>query len=271
MGIAVDTVGFTRTAGASADTVPVPVTPSSGDSFGVRNFAASANAHLQEVFLQGTAIKDMLRIRSPMFHDNVRGITFIANAANNRFKLPTPYEQALVSQDSLAVEALVGTASATVTGAYTVYYSDLMGTAARLHSEGDIAGTVKSIKLLEVDVSEGAVAGAWVDSVITGTEDLLHANKDYAIVGYRIDKACPAVGIKGTETGNLRICGPGFINDDVTNSYFVDKSNETQVPQIPVINSANKDSLYATVLSDGSSSVIHIQFILAEMNQNLAS
>ena len=271
MGVAIDTVGFYRTSGASADTVPVAVTPSTGDSFGVRNFAPSANARLQEIFLTGTAIKDMLRVRSPMFHDNVRGITFIANATGNRFKLPTPYAQSLVSQDSLAVEALVGTAATTIVGAYTVYYSDLMGAAARLHSEGDIAGAVKSIKLLVVDVAEGAVAGAWVDSVITGTEDLLHANKDYAIIGYRLDKGCPAVGIKGTETGNLRICGPGIINDDVTNEYFVDKSNEMQTPQIPVINSANKDSLYATVLSDGSSSTIHVQFILAEMAQSLAS
>jgi hypothetical protein len=271
MGVAVDTVGFYRTSGGAADTTPQPATVVSGDSLTVRSFPSSGRAMMQDIFYDGTALLDLVRLRSPMFHDNVRGIYFIPNSANEHFKMPRIQAQPLISQDTLAAELLVGTATTSAVCAFSAYYTDLSGAAARLYLPGDVFGIISCVKTMEVDVAQGATPGVWVDTAITTTEDILHANRDYAILGYYVDRACSCVGIKGIETANLRVCGPGLIDSKVTTNYFVSRSEDMQIPEIPVINSANKDSLYATVLSDGSATTVKVQFIMGELGQNLSA
>lgn len=271
MGIAIDTVGFYRTAGTAADSAPAAATVANGDSFTVRSFAATASARLEDIFFAAAHNKNVLRVRSPMLHDNVRGIEITQGESPCRFILPRDAAQMLTSQDTLVVEAEVITASETDVGALSIYYTDLLGAAARLHSWGDISGIIKSIKPLQVAVTPSGTAGTWVDTVITTTEDLLHANRDYAVLGYILDAAAVAVGIKGTETGNLRVCGPALITTPDTVQYFVDMSNLMGTPHIPVINSANKDSIYVSLLSNLTSGTVNVQLILAELTQNLAS
>jgi hypothetical protein len=262
----IDTVGFAATNPGAPGIVG---TPNVGDSFTVRNFQQTNNARLMAMIRQG-ATEGFVRVRSALLHDFVRGIMFTPSETPAASLLPRYAGQYLHPQDVLTVE-LSGGAAEVDAGALSIYYDDVPGVAARLHSWGDIAGIIKNIKPVEVDFNTSATAGAWVDTVITTTENLLHANTDYAVLGYIVDVAVCAFGVKGIDTGNLRICGPGVLRSEVTNNWFVEQSLQSGLPHIPVINSANAGGIFATAMAVATAAAIKGQLILAELTQNLPS
>jgi len=105
--------------------------------------------------------------------------------------------------------------------------------------------------------------------VITTTENLLHANTDYAVLGYIVDVAVCLFGVKGVDTGNLRICGPGVLRSEVTSEYFARLSDETGMPTIPVINSANQGSIFASASAVATGAAIKGQLILGQLSQTV--
>jgi hypothetical protein len=269
MGVALDTIGFLRTATASPDTSPIAATVTPGDSFTVRSFQPADQAQLRNIFQKAAHTLNTIRVRSPYFHDNVRGIAISPGESPGLTALPQQYCQQLRPQDNLIVEVQEGTASETLVGALSIYYTNLIGTAARIHPTGDIFGNILDIKPVEVDVAMGSVAGAWVDTLINNLEDLLHANKDYAVLGYGVSNPVAAVGIKGSDTANLRVCGPGNIRQTGTADYFAELAQKTAMPYIPVFNSANKGSTFVSVLSNAEAATYKIVLMLAELVTNL--
>lgn len=268
MGRAIDTIlsgvntgGATTTATALTDT-----TIANGDSKTVRAFGPSGRAMLEHVVIDAGTATNQVRVKSPMLHDNVNGISFKTTASPSVFEMPREIGQELYPNDQLIIQA---TAAANVACMVALinYYTDLPGAAARLASWGDIRGLIKSIKPLEVDVTSGAASNTWVDTVITTTEDLLHANTDYAVLGYTADVALGVIGVKGQETGNLRVCGPGDVATRDTSDYFVRMSDMHGTPHVPVFNSANKDSVFVSVAGRSLSTASKVQLVLAELSQ----
>ena len=266
MGLAIDTVLASK---ANPGAGPTAATVANGDSATVRSFSTSSWAKLTQIIRSG-ATAGFAQVRSPMFHDDVRGIRVTTSEAISTFLLPRDIGQPLVSQDTLTLELSGGTAETDIL-ALVNYYADLQGSAARLHSWGDITGNIKSIKPLEVAVVSSATIGQWTDTLITATENLLHANTDYAVLGYLTDTALGVVGVKGQETGNLRVCGAAPVDDAETSDYFVRQAEYHGVPFIPVINAANKDSIYVSCAADAASVAANVSLILAELASNLSS
>lgn len=271
MGLAIDTVlgGVNTAAGAGAVAALTAVTFASGDSGGIRNFGQGAFAKMYGITSMAGTGSQTLQVRSPMLHDNVRGIQLTTEASPSVFLLPRETGQALQPNDTLIVE---GTAAANTATAITLhnYYSDLPGVAARLHSWGDISGLIGPIKPLEVDVTTGAASNDWADTGITTTEDLLKANTDYAVLGVIVDAAVAAFGIKGPDTGNLRICAPGPNGTTDTSDFFVRQSQLMGLPMIPVFNSANKNATYVSTASNQLATSVKGQLILAELISNVS-
>lgn len=267
MGLAIDSVAASITGAQAALTA---ATLANGDSSTVRSFMSPAWAKLEQVFYQATT-PGSIRVRSPMMHDDVRGIMLTPGETPVQFSLPAEVGQQLYPQDTLTLEMSGGLAAETDVMVLSIYYQNLSGTSARLHSWGDISGNIKSIKPMEVDVAASVTAGQWNDVVITGTENLLHANTDYAVLGYLTDKPAAAIGIRGQDTGNLRITGPGVIRTLDTSDYFVQQSALTGAPHIPVFNSANKDSTYVSLIEATATQAHKVQLILAELVQPLSS
>lgn len=265
MGIAIDTVLGEVTNSAAL----IPATIAAGDSTTVRSFPPGATATLEYLAYQST-VAGTVRVTSPMLHDNVRGISYSPAESPAAFLLPRDTGQPLVSQDTLLLQASNAAAGVTAVG-LGIYYSNLSGQSARLHSWGDISGLIKNIKPLTVAVAANATVGQWSDTLITATEDLLHANQDYAVLGYDLSAALAVVGIKGQETGNLRVCGPGASSTLNISDYFVSLGERMGTPHIPVFNSANKNNTYVSVASDTASAAATVTLILAELTQNLAS
>ncbi len=259
MGVAIDTLS-----GHVTNSVALTVvTPSVGDNFIGRSFPQASKARITQLLVKQATL-GTVQLRSPAFHDNVRGIQYKPGAAGPAtFLLPAEASQPMVSGDFLTASLTSGAADSSRL-AVGVYYDNLPGITARLARWQDIAGNIKSIKPLEV-VSAASVIASWTDTVITTTEDLLHANTDYAVLGYVTSAAVLACGVKGQETGNLRVCGPGTTDSLDTSDYFVAMANQHQIPHIPIINANNKGSVFASIADNTAGAVPSVQLILAEM------
>lgn len=242
MGVAFDTIAFSL---ANPGAAFVAATVASGDSFTVRAFPVqTAKARLFRVNRQG-ATSGGVRILSPLFHDNVRGITQLTTETPTQFAFPREVGQELRPQDTLVVQ-ISGGGAETDAGSLSIYYTDLPGAGARLYSPGDIGPRIKTIKPLEVDFTSVVAGTGWLDTVITTTEDLTHANTDYAVLGYTVDVAGVAVGIKGIDTSNLRVCGPASTSSLATADFFWENALRENLPLIPVFNAANKGSTFVS-------------------------
>lgn len=267
MGLGLDTVVTSAVnpgAGPTAFT-----TAASGDSLTVRNFVLTDYARLIGLARRG-ATSGFIRVRSPLLHDNVRGYMFTTGETPSLLGVPAEVAQPLIAQDTLIAEGSGGAAE-TDLGILAIFYSNIVGTAARLHMRGDFASTIKTLKPITVAVTSSATIGAWTDTVITTTEDLTHANTDYAVLGYVTNVALGWVAIKGIDVGNLRAGGPGSINVEDTSNYFVWQSFLHNLPLIPVFNSANKGGTFVSVVDSAASTAATITLICAELSQNLSN
>lgn len=244
-------------------------TAANGDSFVVRNFDSASWARLEAISLMAGTAGRQAQVKSPAFHDNVTGITIKTTESPSGFILPQEVGQPLVRGDTLSV-LLDAAATSDSVATLHAYYSAGAGVDGRYYSWGDISGIIKSIKTVQVAVTTAATIGQWVDTLITTTDNQLHADTDYAVLGYETDVALVAVGVKGQDTGNLRACGPGAIVGMHTSDYFVAMSNMHGTPHIPVINSNNKGAIYLSAAANTASVAATPALILAELTQSLS-
>ncbi len=263
MGAALETiVGYASSPGAAY----TAVTMNNGDSLTVRNFPPANPAYLMDL-IRGDATKGVTRVRSPLLHDNVKGIHLALSENPSSWGFPTPGWQTLKPQDTLILEVTGATAAYDVAG-LSIYYTNLPGAQARLHSLGEIKGMARSLVTVEVAVTSSASNGVWTDTVITTTDNLLHANTDYAVLGMYADTALSVIAVKGIDTGNLRCGLQGSTRTFEQSEYFVDLSHRSGLACIPVINSANAASTYVSVADIGASTSSNVTLFLAELGQN---
>lgn len=267
MGLAKDNVLYSKVNPGAVATAFA--TAASGDPATVRNFAPTDSAYLEHMIRRaGTA--GMARVRSPLLHDVATGIQYFTGETPSVLMLPSEMEERLQAQDTLIVEGTGGAAETDLI-ILGIYYTNLLGASARLHTEQDIRPLVKHIKPVHVAVASSATIGAWSDTLITASEQLLQANTDYAVLGFVTDVALGFVGIRGQDTANLRVGGPGTTLAEDTGDYFVRLDRLSGRPQIPVINSANQGSIFVSVADSAASTAANVTLVLAELSQNLTN
>lgn len=248
----------------SAGGVFVALTPNTGDSFAVRNFDAPGVAQLIDMWALG-ATAGTFRIRSPRFHDNVQGIRAKFLAATPQPLMPDWCDQNLFAQDTLIPE-ISDAGAETDIGTFLNYYSDLPGSNARLHSWAEIQPLMRNMLTNEVSLVSGAALGDYSGSVaINSTFDLLKANTDYAILGYITDTSVQTIGIRGPDTSNFRVGGPGTSTRVETRDWFIRMSREQGLPLIPVINAANKAGTLVDVSHNANAVTTVCDLILCEL------
>jgi hypothetical protein len=242
-GKAIDTIlAFNTQAGAGA--FPQALAAAPGDSLIVRGTVGESKAHLMAAVFKSDAAGNEFRIVSPLLHDNVTGLTFVAPENPTIFSIPEPTSVELNEQDTITVQGQSGAAT-TITAGLAVYYDDLRGTDADLYRWGDIKGDIKFIKSVQVQL--GAIAvGAWTDTLITATENQLHADASYAVLGYTCTPAVALVGVKGVATGNLRACGPGFAQTLEISDYYIKMAEEHERPYIPVFQANDRTAFFVS-------------------------
>jgi hypothetical protein len=264
MGVAIDTIGTFVTAGATNPTSLKTATVCTGDSLQIRSFPATNWARIEHLFVEG-ATKGKFRVTSPLMHDNVTGITLASADTSSHYLMTRMAGQNVYPTDTLAAYA---SAAAGASGllAISVYYQNLPSSNARLANWSDISGYIKNIKGLEVDVAGGAAVGTWTDTALNTTDKQLHANTDYAVLGYDCDVVGAVTGVKGNETGNLRVCGPNPATSFDTPDWFVKLSQETGLPHIPVFNSNNQGAYYVSQLANVALPATKVYLLLAELS-----
>lgn len=230
MGRAIDTVLAFSTQGAAAP-FPVALAATAGDSLQVRSFPREKRTYLESV-IYSAAGGERIRITSPLMHDNVTGLTWEPAEVPSQWLLPPEASVRLQPTDTLTVQGGIAAAGTIVAG-LVIAYEDLDGAAARLFSWADIRGMIKYVKPIEVDLNAIAV-GAWTDTPINTTDKQLHADSYYAVFGWSPNAAVDIVGVKGSATGNLRVCGPGATSTLDVTEYFITVSEKTGRPHIPV-------------------------------------
>lgn len=243
-------------------------TAASFDSLQVRAGNSARKVYLEGLGRMGTAA-GFFGVRSPSLHDNTRGIRIPVAESPSVYTLPPEVDQVLQPMDILTAE-ISGGAAETDIGWLSIYYEDLGGVTARLHTWPELSGLIKNIKPLQVNVTSSATIGAWTDTLITATEDLLIANTDYAVLGYIDNSNFGVVGIKGTETGNMRIGGPGSTSELVTSGYFIKMSRDSGRPWIPVFNSANKGATSVSVCASTASVAGSVTLILGQLSSQVS-
>ncbi|MDP4267766.1 MAG: hypothetical protein Q8880_10095, partial [Bacteroidota bacterium] len=212
------------------------LTMGSGDSNVIKAFSNS------RAFIIGMHTKSQTagnyRIRSSNLHDVSKGINVYSKVGvtvNHIADVPQP----VVSQDTLIME-MSGSATSgdiEIAGA-TIYYENLSGSNTRLINPSELAQRAVNIVTNENTLALGTAGGYSGEEALNAENDLLKANTDYALVGYQVSAIAGIIGIRGADTGNLRIGMPAGLDVAVTRNYFIDLSKVFGLPLIPVINSA---------------------------------
>jgi len=262
VGLAIDTV-LSSVANPGASGTNTSVT-NSGDSFTVRTFQQGTQAFISMVSRTHSA-SGFARIVSPLMHDAVDGMTWYTSETPSIHFMPPMVGQPIQPGDTLTVSVSGNTTSSAIVG-YSNYYQNLSGASANLYQWGDISGNIKSIKPTTVAVTASGTVGTWKDTLITATENLLHASSFYAVLGFLSDTAIGLVGVKGSATANFRVCGPGNTATTLTDYFFVDLANYHGVPYIPVFNGEDRTSVYVSVADAAASTAANITLVLAELS-----
>ena len=243
MGRAVDTILATNTQ-AGAGVFPIALSAVTPDSLVVRGVKGETKARIMAFIVQASAAGQKFRVTSPLLHDNVTGLTWIAPENPGLFLVPSETSVEVNELDTLAISGSTA-AAFTITSGTVIDYDDLRGVAADLYRWHDIKDDIKFIKAIEV-ANLAIAVGAWTDTVITNTENQLHADKSYAVLGYVPAASVALVGIKGICTGNLRMCGPGGPQTLDLSDYFVQMGEKHQKDYIPVFQANDRAGVFVS-------------------------
>lgn len=253
--------GYTVTAGVPL----VPVIMAAGNSLTVRNATEGSKIKLLSAwsYLQ---VAGHVRIRSPLMHDNVQGIRFVASAGNIVPSFSPQGGQTLQSQDTLIVESS-GSSSpgATELQGLLLYYENLPGVVANLITRQEVMERAVNYMTVSMSIAPTA-AGQWSgERLFTAAYDLTKTQRDYAIYGYNVATNCGSVRIRGVDVGNLGVGGPGTQDHKVTSEWFADMSQRHNLPLVPVINSSNKSTVFVDIVQNEVLSSVWVDLFLAEL------
>lgn len=254
MGRAIETiVGYV--ASLTGSTTFDAMTPGSGNTFTVRNYADGGTAMLEDIWASNSGHAYQVSIKSPRMHDQVKGIlvagTPLSADASANFNpqslIPGQMVQRLYSTDVLSVTAN-GTASDVMNAVFNIHYTDLPGVASRLHAWDELRDNIVNEVGILCQPTAASTAGDWgAGVVLNALDNRLHADTDYAWLGYQTSLPVSAVSMQGIDFGNLRVGGPGSWDIGDTGDYFVRASQLYNTPHIPVFNSNNSGGILVAI------------------------
>lgn len=264
MGAALELLGGYNTGDTTALTA---ITMNAGDSLNIRGGSSPSPVRLVEAWAYAQAAGTM-QIRSPRMHDNVRGIRYAVPATSPDPLLGGLGGQLLYAQDQLVVEADLNAAAGDISPVcLLLYYEDLPGVNARLVDADYVRTHGVNLMTVENTITLGA-AGGWSGGEALNAEvDLMKANRDYALIGYKSTVAIGAFSWVGVETGNLRVGGPGLTGDrGMTVNWFSMLSDKLGKPAIPVFNAANKAGITVAGFKDENAAAPILTSIFVELD-----
>jgi hypothetical protein len=260
------------TGGTFADSL----TANSGDSLSVANYGtggariieawgidSDSVAELQLIYTRPESTHDQshgLRVQIPSLTPGGAGLV----AAHNL--LPGYVYVDVFKSDTPTVQ-VTSTAGDDVVLSYNTLYDDLPGAAAQLTDWNTILGMRKSVTGISVAAQASATAGLYgATRALNADDDRLHANTNYAILGYSVRTQVTTVSIKGPGWGGQRIGCPCGALDLRSDTWFLDQSLKYGVPLIPWFNSNDKGNILLEVVDAEASTTPNIDVMLVELS-----
>ena len=245
------------------------LTANSGDSYAVRSTDISADIELWNAWFF-TTTNLFARIRSPRMHDQSQNWRGQPPASLPRPLIGLQPSQRLYSQDNIIVE-LTGGAAEVDGGSLLVYYRDLPGISSRLHSWSEVEPLVQNLTTVQVaPVSSGTAFNYGASVALNSSFDTLIRNVDYALLGIECATSGCTFGIRGADTGNLRIGVPLYNQSELTSSWFVTLSQaNNNAPVIPILNAANVGAILCDVVAQATTTTFNVGVNLAQLKQPL--
>jgi hypothetical protein len=144
----------------------------------------------------------------------------------------------------------------------------LPGIKARLASYEYVKAHTKNVVGINTNLTPGdGVAGTAV--ALNASDNRLHANTDYAVLGFTSNLAFGSLTLGGIDTGNLKVGGPILGEPDHDAMMFVDFARAYNAPLIPIINSNNAGS--TTLVGCGTDvGACVVDTMLVELDQPFA-
>jgi hypothetical protein len=250
------------------------LTPGTGDSATFYNFIQGSKAYLAEIWAADDAHACEVSLYASRFHDQVYGIRgeVPSGAATSPVKRsfnisPAGVDQPIYPSDVLTVQAN-GTAGDNVNVTIVARYDQLPGTAARTCTSDYVKAHGGNLVGIHVSLTPGA--GNWGSSVaLNASDNRLHANKDYAVLGFTSNLALSACAISGIDTGNLRTGFPLVGEPDHDAYGFLDLSDQYNQPFCPVINSNNAGSIFLQAAHVSATATV-VDVLLVELDTMFA-
>ena len=140
-----------------------------------------------------------------------------------------------------------------------------------LHAVGGLNAAANLVGV-RVEAETGGAAGQWGTSALFNSGLYkLKANTDYTVLGFTCSQPVVAVGLTGTDFGNLTLGGPGFFDQRWGGTYFVDLSERYGTAHVPVFNSNNAENINVAVADVATSTEVNVSFLCVQLNQLLAT
>ena len=247
------------------------LTAESGQSLSLRWLGRDTKATLLDAWGSNSAHKCDFSIRSPLMHDNTRGIRFahmfnptlsVADG-NPQVYLPPYWTQPYEPTDTLVVECN-GTASDQVVLTQMIKYESPDVQGARLLTAGEVTARRKNLVGIRVSPAASGTASIFgTAEAINSDDDRLKANTDYALIGLTTDLPFTTLEFYGPDTANFPLVIPGHWDSKITAGWFFELAHRFQEPLVPVINSNNKGVTFTRIVDCTASSapLISLQFV----------
>ena len=224
------------------------LSPIGTDSATFFNVPQGSAAYLAEIWGTDNLHACEVSITASRFHDQTFGIrssvsSGASSAPINRAYCISPIgvDQPIYPSDILSVQAN-GTAADDVIVTITVYYPDLPGIKARLATPSYVRQHTKNLVGINTNLTPGdGVAGTAV--ALNAADNRLHANVDYALLGFSCNLAFASLTVSGVDTGNLKVGGP-VLGDPAHDAmlYYDMARAYGDAALIPIINANNAGS-----------------------------
>lgn len=244
-----------------------------GDSLAIRDYGEGGLVTLLQAWGANNASKCDFSIRSPLLHDNTRGMRFAhmfnptqsGADGNPNMYLPPDYVQKYWRTDTLTVE-VNGTAADDVTFAQLLYYEGANTPDAQLLTYQEVeALRVNTVGIRVSPAPPAATSTYGTAEAINADDDRLKANKRYAWLGLTTDLPFTCLALNGPDTANFRVAIPGYRDEQVSAGFFMDLAKRLNKPCVPVIHSNNRANTLVRIADVGGGTAPLVSLLFAEL------
>lgn len=240
-----------------------------GDTLTFFNVPQGSNPYIAEVWGVDSASACEFSLTASRFHDQTFGIRLacpsgavLAPTTRPSLLSPAGFDQPIFPSDVLTAQ-VNGTAADNANLTMLLYYPDLPGIAARFATSAYVRANMKN--LVGVRVSPTSGAGTYGATVtLNSVTNLLHANTDYAVLGFTCQTPIASLVMQGVDTGNLRVGGPVLAAPEHDAYMFADIADRYNTPLIPIINANNAGATTIAAAHTAAAAKV-VDVLLAEL------